>query len=124
MHEMGIALQIMDIVNQSLPGDEDLRIKSIQLRVGKLSAVVPQSLRFCMDVVTKDTPAEGAELYVEEVPVMLVCNECGHKTEIDRPPFQCGSCGSADVELISGREMIVDSIEVEEISSDQASADR
>ncbi len=114
MHEMGIALQILDIVNQSLPRDEDLRIKSIQLRVGKLSAVVPQSLRFCMEVVTKDTPAEGAELHMEEVPVVLVCEDCGAKTEIERPPFECGGCGGSDVEIVSGREMLVDSIEVEQ----------
>ncbi|MFO8057264.1 MAG: hydrogenase maturation nickel metallochaperone HypA [bacterium] len=114
MHEMGIALQIMEIVNQSLPGDEDLRVKSIQLRVGKLSAVVPQSLRFCMDVVTKDTAAQGAELYLEEVPVVVECSDCGERTEIERPPFECGGCKSTSVDIISGREMVVDSIEVEE----------
>jgi len=119
MHEMGIAIQIMNIVNQSIPPGQNLKIKSIALRVGKLSAIVPHSLRFCMGVVTKDTPAEGAELVFEEVPVKLRCAKCGQVTEIEKPPFQCGACGSGEVEIISGREMIVEAIEVEEIETQQ-----
>ncbi len=112
MHEMGIAMQVMDIVSQSLPRGEDLTVKSISLKVGKLTAVVPRSLRFCMEVVTKGTPAEGAELYFDEVPVRVLCEDCDERTEIAEPPFVCGSCGSDRVAVISGREMIVESIEV------------
>ncbi len=114
MHEMGIAMQIMNIVNQSLPPGEDLKVKSISLRVGKLTAIVPPSLRFCMEVVTKDTAAEGAELAIEEVPVIVSCDDCGEDTRIEEPPFVCGSCGGKNLEVLSGREMIVEAIEVEE----------
>ena len=117
MHEMGIAMQIMNLCQQSLPPDEDLRIKSIHLRVGKLTAIVPQSLRMCMEVVTKDTPAEGAELQFTEVPLVVQCQECGEDTEIEEPPFKCSGCGSDKVDIISGREMIVESIEVEDNKS-------
>ena len=113
MHEMGIAMQIMNIAIQSLPPEEGIRVKSIRLRVGKLTAIVPQSLKFCMEVVTKDTPAEGVALEFDEVPVRVACDACGEETEIERPPFQCGSCGSDKVEIIAGREMVVESIEVE-----------
>lgn len=114
MHEMGIAMQIMNIVMESLPPGEPLRVKAIHLRVGKLTAIVPPSLKFCMEMVTKDTPAEGAELKFTEVPVTVECDECGEQTVIERPPFACGKCGSEKVEIISGREMIIESIEVEE----------
>ncbi len=113
MHEMGIAMQIMNIVNQSLPPGEDLRIKSITLKVGKLTAIVPGSLRFCMEVVTKDTPAEGAEIVFNEVPVEVECDSCGQKSIIEEPPFSCRSCGGDKIAILSGREMIVESIEVE-----------
>jgi len=107
-------MNILRIVEQSVPPGEDLRIKTIHLRVGKLTAIVPQSLRFCMEVVTKDTLAEGANLDFTEVPLVVECSECGQETEIERPPFKCSACESDQVEIISGREMIVESIEVEE----------
>jgi hydrogenase nickel incorporation protein HypA/HybF len=115
MHEMGIALQILSIVQQSMPTDEPLRVKSIHLRVGKLTAIVPGSLKFCMEVVTKDSPAEGAALEFTEVPVRVVCGECFEESEINEPPFACAKCGSGKVEIIAGREMVVESIEVEDI---------
>jgi len=124
MHEMGIAMQVMNIVMESLPRDEPLRVKAIHLRVGKLTAIVPQSLQFCMEMVTKDTPAEGAELKFNEVPVTVECDECGEQTVIERPPFACGKCGSEKVEIISGREMIIESIEVEERKPGEAEADK
>ena len=123
MHEMGIAIQIMNIVQQSLPPDEDLKVKTIHLRVGKLTAIVPQSLRFCMEVVTKDTPAEGADLEFTEVPLVVYCSECGDETEIQQPPFKCSACGSDKVDIVSGREMIVESIEVEESQGAPARTD-
>ena len=123
MHEMGIAIQIMNIVQQSLPPGEPLRVKSINLKVGKLTAIVAPSLKFCMEVITKDTPAEGAELVITEVPVVVACTECGEETEINEPPFACRACGSNKVEILSGREMIVESIEVEELVSEAAASE-
>jgi len=114
MHEMGIAMQILNIVQESLPPGEPLRIKAIHLKVGKLTAIVPASLTFCMNVVTKDTPADGAELKFIEVPVKVECSECGEESVIEKPPFVCGHCKSDKVEVIAGREMIIESIEVEE----------
>jgi hydrogenase nickel incorporation protein HypA/HybF len=114
MHEMGIAMQILGIVQQSLPPGEALRVKAIHLTIGKLTAIVPSSLTFCMNVVTKDTAADGAEIVFNEVPVKLMCEKCGAETEVSAPPFVCGKCGSDNVEVVAGREMVIDSIEVEE----------
>lgn len=115
MHEMGIAMQIMDIVRQSLPPGEPVKVRAIHLRLGKLTAIVPASLKFCMEVVTRDTPAEGAELRFTEVPVVVVCGECYEESEITEPPFACAKCGSGKVKVLSGREMMVDAIEVEDL---------
>ena len=60
MHEMGIALQIVKIATASLPaGMEGVKVEKVNLKIGKLAAVVPASLRFCFEVVTKDTPFAG-----------------------------------------------------------------
>ncbi|MCP4604124.1 MAG: hydrogenase maturation nickel metallochaperone HypA [Proteobacteria bacterium] len=114
MHEMGIAIRIMEIVKQSMPTDEDVVVKSINLKVGKLTAVVPSSLRMCMEVVTMDTPVAGAKLNFTEVPVRLKCLECKEISEIEEAPFICSSCGSPKTEAISGSELFIESIEVSE----------
>jgi hydrogenase nickel incorporation protein HypA/HybF len=81
MHEMGIALQIVEIATASIPSDlAEVRIERVNLKVGKLAAVVPESLRFCFSVASKDTALDGAEL----------------------------------LEILSGRELDIESIEIAE----------
>ncbi|HRF90963.1 MAG TPA: hydrogenase maturation nickel metallochaperone HypA, partial [Desulfobacter postgatei] len=70
MHEMGIAQQLVTIALDAIPDDiENPRVEKMNLRIGKLAAVVAHSLSFCLEVITRDTPLEGAELVIDEVPV-------------------------------------------------------
>lgn len=115
MHEMGIAMQIIEIASSSIP--EELAgtpIKHVNLRIGKLSAVVPSSLSFCFEIASKDTPLEGAKLKVEEVPVEAMCNECNNKFTIENTEFSCPKCKSGDLEILAGRELDIASIEIAE----------
>lgn len=115
MHEMGIALEIIDIAKASVP--EDLRgapIARINLRIGKLAGVVAESLRFCFQIAVQDTALRDTELSIESVPVMAACRQCEHGWEVDEPAFACPNCAGTRIELISGREMDVESIEMEE----------
>ncbi len=113
MHEMGIALEIIDIVEASIPvGMEAARVESVNLRIGKLSAIVPESLTFCFDVAIKETRIEGARLNIEQVPVVAMCKDCGAKWTIEEPAFACQKCDSGSIELISGKELDIVSIEV------------
>ena len=74
---MGIAMEIIEIATASVPKDlAGTPIARINLRIGKLSAVVPESLRFCFEVATRGTAAEGADLSIEEVPVVARCTDC------------------------------------------------
>lgn len=115
MHEMGIALQIVEIATASLPVDlSAARITKVNLRVGKLAAVVPESLRFCFSVVVKDSPLENATLAIEEVPVVASCKDCHAQWTIDEPVFICKKCRSGSLEILSGRELDIESIEVVE----------
>jgi len=114
MHELGIAMEILKVVERHLPPNENLRVKKIHLRVGKLTGIVPPMLRTCMEAVTRNTAAEGAELVFTEVPTRVKCLDCAQVSEVELPPFVCLSCGNARVDLISGRENFVESIEVEE----------
>jgi hydrogenase nickel incorporation protein HypA/HybF len=115
MHEMGIALQIVEIATTSLPADlGEARVAAVNLKIGKLAAVVPESLRFCFDVAVKDTPLAGAKLVIDEVPVVASCNDCNARWTIDEPVFICKICQSGSLEILSGRELDIESIEVVE----------
>uniref|UniRef100_A0A7C4MPV7 Hydrogenase maturation factor HypA n=1 Tax=Desulfatirhabdium butyrativorans TaxID=340467 RepID=A0A7C4MPV7_9BACT len=115
MHEMGIALQIIDIATASIPEKmKPAHVESILLRVGKLSAVIPDNLRFCFEVASKGTAVEGAALRIEEVPVVARCRACGCSWTLNGPAFRCEACGSGNIEVISGRELDIVSIELEE----------
>ncbi len=113
MHEMGIALQIIDIAAASIPPDlRSARVERVNLKIGKLAAVVADSLRFCFDIVSKDTPLAGAELAIEETPVTARCRDCGARWTIDEPVFTCRACQSGALEILSGRELDIVSIEI------------
>jgi len=113
MHEMGIAMQIIEIAQASIPEEEgDIAIARVNLKVGKLAAVVADSLRFCFEIAAKETPLEGAELDIEEIPVEARCKECDTVWTIDGPAFNCEKCGSGQIEILSGRELNIESIEI------------
>jgi hydrogenase nickel incorporation protein HypA/HybF len=115
MHEMGIAMEIVNIATASIPADmKGARVQRVNLQVGKLSAVVPDSLRFCFDLVVKDTPLEGAELAIEELPVMARCKDCHTQWTVTEPVFACQACQSGAVDILSGRELDITSIEIED----------
>ena len=113
MHEMGIAMQIIEIATASLPaGMENVKIERVNLKIGKLAAVAPASLRFCFEIAARDTPLRDADLHIEEVPVVVKCNDCHTQHVIDKAVFSCRKCNSGSVSIISGRELDIDSIEV------------
>ena len=79
-----------------------------------MSAVVPQSLRFCFEVARRDTPLDGAELHIEEIPVQARCRSCDRQWTVDEPVFRCPGCAGTALEIVSGRELDIQSIELQE----------
>ncbi len=115
MHEMGIALEIIDIVKASIPAEmADARVAKIHLKIGRLSAIVSQSLRFCFEIAVKDTALEDAILVIDELPVVAECKDCQFRWTIEGPAFSCQRCQSGAIELLSGRELDIHSIEIED----------
>ncbi len=116
MHEMGIAQQLVSIALDAIPDDiEEPRVEKVNLRIGKLSTVVVHSLSFCLEIITKDTPLEGAELVIDEVPVCLRCESCNHQWQTDIPAFGCPACKNGQVSMVSGRQIEISSIELADI---------
>lgn len=112
---MGIANQIVEIASSYLPDNfDDNRVERVNLKVGKLTGVVPDSLRFCFHIITKDTPFSEAELKIEAVSVSARCVDCGNEWEVDQASFICPKCKGGNSDILSGRELDIVSIEVAE----------
>jgi hydrogenase nickel incorporation protein HypA/HybF len=118
MHELALAGAVIDTAERHAGGR---RVVLIQLRLGELRQVVPDSLSFYFQHVARGTLCEGAILEYEAVPATLGCSECraswalavrSHVAGV--PAFRCPQCGAADVAVESGDEFEVESIEVEE----------
>lgn len=117
MHEMGIAMEIIEIASQSIPaGLKGAKVHSIRLKVGKLTAVVPESLRFCFEIASRESPLAGAALLIDEIPVRARCGDCGKEWTLDAPSFSCRACHSGSLTLLSGRELDIDAIEIEDVA--------
>jgi hydrogenase nickel incorporation protein HypA/HybF len=113
MHEMGIAQSILDIVEQEMARHGATRLTTIRLVIGEFTAVVPESLSFCFEVITKDTPFEGVKLEMEKVPLTGRCLACAEEFIIKDYQFICPKCGSNQVETVSGKELFVKEIEAQ-----------
>ena len=111
MHELSIAGAVVDT---ALRHAEDRRVLVVNLRVGRLRQVIPDSLAFYFDIVSRDTLVEGARLEQVVVPVRMRCEACAHEWEPELM-FRCPECSGAG-EVLAGDELEVDSIEVEEDS--------
>ena len=112
MHELGIAQNILEIVQQSVPKEQAPDVKWVRIRVGQLSGVIPDSLDFCFSTLVGETNMRKACLAIEQVPTVSRCKGCGHQFQIEEMSFVCPACKSADLELISGRELQVVEIEL------------
>jgi hydrogenase nickel incorporation protein HypA/HybF len=110
MHELAIAESVVDAV---LARTGDQQVTAVRLRIGRLSGVVRDSLEFCFELATAGTPLEGATLEVEEPPGRLHCRTCGDESPRDDLILLC-ECGSADVEVVSGRELEIISVRAAE----------
>ncbi len=114
MHEMSITINILEIVRDQMRQNEAERLKKLKLRIGEMTAVEPDSLRFCFEACIKGTPLEGAELDIEEVFLTGRCNACDTVFRLEHYFIsQCPGCGGTAEEIVSGRELDIVSMEVE-----------
>jgi hydrogenase nickel incorporation protein HypA/HybF len=111
MHELSISSAVVDTVVAHAAGR---KVGAVTMTVGAFRQVVPASLDFYFGIVSRGTVCEGARLEQVLVPLRLGCSGCGKEWEPELPVFRCQGCGGSDVELLSGNELEVESIEVEE----------
>src|SRR5581483_12386371 len=110
MDEMAVTQSVVDAVADRVP---DGRVAVVHLEVGRLSGVLADAVAFCFDVLAQGTPAEGAALEISQPPGVYRCRACGTRLEGDDLLRLCAR-GSAEVEVVSGTELRVTSVEVRE----------
>ncbi len=108
MHELSIAQSVVEAVTERADGRQVRRVRMV---VGRLSGVVPRALLFSFELVCEGTVAEGAELVVDEPSGRARCRTCGNGFDVADLVLLCG-CGSTDVELVRGHELLVSSMEL------------
>ena len=112
MHELSLCESIHAIVERAREGRP---VDTVQLRVGGLRQVVPETLAACWTMLTESGPLARSRLRIEQVPVVVDCRACGDRTTMrDLPLLACGSCASTDLSLVSGEEFLVVSLELAE----------
>jgi hydrogenase nickel incorporation protein HypA/HybF len=120
MHELSIAQSVLEIAQASIPAPFDQKVRSIKVQIGRLSGVVPDSLEFCFMAIAQGTPLQGALLEMEQIPFIFKCRSCGASTESEVGIVVCDSCGGVDTEVLSGTELRVVEIELqEEVNSEE-----
>jgi hydrogenase nickel incorporation protein HypA/HybF len=111
LHELSIAESVVRIASRQADGR---RVTKVQMKVGYLRQVVPSALTFGFGLLAEGTPVEGAELEMELIPAEGRCRPCGVENRLDSFPLRCEECGSFDLEILKGEELMVESLELEE----------
>ena len=113
MHEMSIVAGVLDAGQASAVDAGAQRGTKITLRIGDMTEVIDEALEFAFEALTEGTMCESAELDVIKVSPRSVCFECGEEFDHDRFHRICPACGSYETQLLQGRELSIESIEVE-----------
>lgn len=108
MHELAIAQEVVAMVAGRTAG---ARVGRIVLEIGRLCAVAPDAMRFCFDLVTEGTVAEGARLEIVEIPGLGRCRACGADVVLQRPFGRC-ACGGTDLDWLAGEELRIREVEL------------
>ncbi|MEN6458356.1 MAG: hydrogenase maturation nickel metallochaperone HypA [Thermoguttaceae bacterium] len=115
MHELAIVDALIEQVNETLDRTAERgRVLRIELSVGRLSGVSCDSLRFAFGLLASGTAVQDAEIVIQEPKAVCNCRACHARTEIDALVVECPQCGSGDVLIEGGRELVLQSIEVED----------
>jgi hydrogenase nickel incorporation protein HypA/HybF len=110
MHELSLCRSIERIVSRAAGSR---RVHEVEIDIGALRQVVPATLEHCWSLVTRGTALADARLVVNDIAATLRCRECAASTVLSDSPVMMCSCGGYDVDVVSGEEFAVRSIEVE-----------
>ncbi len=113
MHELSITQNIVDIVVEHATRAKAERVTAIHLVIGNLTGFVDESIQFCFDMLSPGTIAAGARVGIQRVPARVRCRACAQEFEPEGLNWACPQCTAVGGEVLRGRELQVDSIEIQ-----------
>jgi hydrogenase nickel incorporation protein HypA/HybF len=122
MHELGIANSILEAVRTEVAKVHGRYATKVSVRIGEMTAVDPEALRFSFDVLTQDTDLARLQLEVQICPLRNRCEECGEEFVVHDFDIQCPKCRSLRTKFLSGDEFALDYLEVEEYGTSSVGA--
>ena len=121
MHELSITEHLLDHCIREAKKRHAEKIRVIRLCIGQLNGLVPDCIQIYLDMLSEGTIAEGAHIEAEFLPVKVRCRDCGRDGEITPHHLACPHCGSLRLQILSGKEFYIKSMEVD-IDGDKSTA--
>ena len=114
MHELSIAQEIIDIVKSHVTDEDRVKVRRVEIKVGELQSVLVESLKFCFSGIRELDNLDNAELFVEQAPITVYCEDCGLESQLVNKHFICNKCNSIRVVMRGGNELQIVAIELED----------
>lgn len=114
MHELAVTENIIRICCDEVKRHNVQRVLEVRLEIGELKGLVPNCIQYYFDIASKGTPAEGAKIIINKIPITMKCKKCGNEKEVTPCiNYTCENCGSGDFSMVKGNEFLIQSLEVE-----------
>ncbi len=114
MHELSIAMSILDIVKEYAEKENASEVTEIEIELGSLSGVVSESLVFALEMACKNTISEKAEIKILEIKAEAKCKHCNQIFELENYFAPCPECKNSGYEILKGKELQVKSLKIEQ----------
>jgi hydrogenase nickel incorporation protein HypA/HybF len=115
MHELSIAMSIVEMAEEEAAKRGGPRVTAIHLKLGALSGVVREALMSSYEMACDNTPLQGSQLIIKEVPIVVFCANCQAQRPVSSVQlFCCAECGTPTSEIVQGKELEVVALEMEE----------
>ena len=123
MHELSITEHILDYALKKAREEGASRIRTIHLCIGPLRGIVPECIQVYLDMLAENTIAEGAQIEAEFLPVKVRCRDCGGEGAITPHHLECPHCQSLRLQILSGKEFYIKSLEVDKNGNQSPASD-
>jgi hydrogenase nickel incorporation protein HypA/HybF len=117
MHELSVCLSLLREVERIARDNDAGRVTRIAVTLGPLSGVEPELLRNAYPMAVAGTIAENAELQIDVADIVVKCSQCGAESPAKPNRLLCGECGDFRTNLVSGDEMVLKTVELDDIDS-------
>lgn len=114
MHELSIALSIIEGAEEEVERQGGGRVCAVHLKLGPLAGVVREALLFSYELACEGTLLEGSSLIVEEIPIRIYCETCGAEGDpVSGRCLHCARCGASACRVVKGAELELSALELQ-----------